>query len=187
MATILHKNSLTTGKTPLGSELSLGEIAINSNDGRIFTKRVDGTVVSMTYQNWTTQTASYTLKPNDGVFIDTSTSQITLTLPSVNKVGDIISIVDIGMSLNANKLIVTSGNISGVLGNLVVSDNGVSFKLVFDGTNWNIMDFKKQENPFHTFHDGGKSNMIPQTIIDGGSTSISSYPIVTSIINGSGA
>jgi len=41
--TIILKRSATPGKTPTTSQLALGEIAINTYDGRIFIKKDDGT------------------------------------------------------------------------------------------------------------------------------------------------
>jgi hypothetical protein len=42
---ILHKYNGVAGKVPLGTELSTRELAINTADGRLFTKKQDGTVV----------------------------------------------------------------------------------------------------------------------------------------------
>lgn len=45
--TILHKRSSTTGATPSSGSLSAGELAINTADGTLFTKKDDGTVVEI--------------------------------------------------------------------------------------------------------------------------------------------
>jgi hypothetical protein len=45
--TILHKRSSTTGATPSSGSLSAGELAINTADGKLFTKKDDGTVVEI--------------------------------------------------------------------------------------------------------------------------------------------
>ena len=43
MATIIHKISETPDATPTTVQLSLGEIAVNSYDGKLFIKKNDGT------------------------------------------------------------------------------------------------------------------------------------------------
>lgn len=45
--TILHKRSTTTGVTPAANTLTPGELAINTADGKVFTKKNDGTVISL--------------------------------------------------------------------------------------------------------------------------------------------
>tara|TARA_B100001778_G_scaffold203104_1_gene167743 strand:- start:1035 stop:1361 length:327 start_codon:yes stop_codon:yes gene_type:complete len=43
-ATVLHKRSGTSGATPTTSDLSLGEIGVNTYDGKLFVKKsVSGT------------------------------------------------------------------------------------------------------------------------------------------------
>jgi hypothetical protein len=49
MANIIkHKRSDAPGAVPTNSDLALGELAINVTDGRLFTKKIDGTVVDLT-------------------------------------------------------------------------------------------------------------------------------------------
>lgn len=43
MAQILHKRAGTSGKVPLTTDLALGEIAVNTYDGKVFTKKNNGT------------------------------------------------------------------------------------------------------------------------------------------------
>ena len=45
---ILHKRTGTPGKVPLPDDLIVGELAINTADGALFTKLADGTVVAVT-------------------------------------------------------------------------------------------------------------------------------------------
>lgn len=44
---ILHKRSTVAGVTPAAGELLAGEIAVNTADARIYTKKADGTVVEL--------------------------------------------------------------------------------------------------------------------------------------------
>ena len=48
MATIRHKRSTTAGATPSASAFVEGELAVNVADGRVFVKRSNGTVSSVT-------------------------------------------------------------------------------------------------------------------------------------------
>jgi len=45
MTDILHKYNGTAGKVPLATELSLRELAINTADGKLYTKNQSGTVI----------------------------------------------------------------------------------------------------------------------------------------------
>lgn len=45
--TILHKRSSTAGATPSAGSLTQGELAINTADGKLFTKKDDATVVEI--------------------------------------------------------------------------------------------------------------------------------------------
>jgi hypothetical protein len=45
--TILHKRSSTAGVTPAAGSLTQGELAINTADGKLFTKKANGTVVEI--------------------------------------------------------------------------------------------------------------------------------------------
>jgi hypothetical protein len=45
--TIKHKRSSTAGATPSSGSLVAGELAINTADGKLFTKRDNGTVVEI--------------------------------------------------------------------------------------------------------------------------------------------
>lgn len=47
MARILHKRSSTTGVTPAATEIDLGEMAVNTADGKVFIKKTNGTVVEV--------------------------------------------------------------------------------------------------------------------------------------------
>jgi hypothetical protein len=44
---ILHKRADTPGKVPAAGDLTPGELAINTGDGKLFTKRADGVVVEI--------------------------------------------------------------------------------------------------------------------------------------------
>lgn len=45
--TLLHKRSSTAAATPSAGSLTVGELAINTADGKVFTKKDNGTVVEI--------------------------------------------------------------------------------------------------------------------------------------------
>lgn len=71
--TILIKNNSTAGSVPVAGNLSVGELAVNTADRKIYTKHTDGTVVQMGggatggfnnkvfYENETNVTANYSI------------------------------------------------------------------------------------------------------------------------------
>lgn len=47
MSTIIHKKSSVTGKVPVAGDLQYGELAVNYADAKIYLKKSDNTVVSI--------------------------------------------------------------------------------------------------------------------------------------------
>ena len=69
MATIQHKRNATAGVAPAAGSLSAGELAVNTADGKVFTKRDNGTVVAMALESH-----NHTLGSLDGVTITSPSS-----------------------------------------------------------------------------------------------------------------
>jgi hypothetical protein len=64
MAKIQFKRSNTAGKAPIATDLDLGELAINTNDGKLFLKKYDTTVVDTTIgrvQSVTSNSSNYVI------------------------------------------------------------------------------------------------------------------------------
>ena len=53
MNTILHKRSATAGDEPTSLQLLFGEFAINMADGRVFIKKINGSVIEITQPLYT--------------------------------------------------------------------------------------------------------------------------------------
>lgn len=96
--TIKLKRSATSGSAPAVGDLELGEIAINTTDGRIFTKRNDGSnaVIEMVSYQWNGGTSGNLTRPvmeSPLVFDTTESIQIpvgtTAQRPATPTVGDI--------------------------------------------------------------------------------------------------
>lgn len=45
--TVQHKRSETTGAEPVAGDISVGELAVNLADGKLFSKKTDGTIVTL--------------------------------------------------------------------------------------------------------------------------------------------
>lgn len=87
-------------------------------------------VVGYTYQGISANT---TLTPNVKYLVNTSASNITLTLPSTATLGDEIGIIDGTGTAATHELTVypNGGNIMGNSGNLVITTNRAAFSLVY--------------------------------------------------------
>lgn len=48
MNTILHKRTLLAGREPGVNEIATGEFVMNSADGKVFIRKLDGTVIEIT-------------------------------------------------------------------------------------------------------------------------------------------
>jgi len=84
---------------------------------------------------WRALTAAETVQPGAQVFVDTSSSAITVTLPASPSLGDEVTFSDQKLSFDSNSLTVgrNSSNIAGASSDLTVSTEGAGFTLVYSG------------------------------------------------------
>lgn len=66
--TILHKRNSTANSTPPAANLAVGELAINTADGRLFTELSNGTVVNLPVTSISGQTITPSSVTTDQVF-----------------------------------------------------------------------------------------------------------------------
>ena len=87
MARILHKRSATTGVVPSATELDVGELAINTADGKLFTKRASGVVTQLNSSSLSTSSdvVLTSLANNDLLQYSTATSKC-VNIPQTNLV-----------------------------------------------------------------------------------------------------
>jgi len=113
--------TLTLGAS--GDTVTLGSGASQSGFGRT------GTVDWQT----TKKTASFTAVSGEGYFIDTSSSIITMTLPSSPSAGDIVGLNDYARNFGTNNLTVArnGSNIQGAATNATFSTDGQSTMFVY--------------------------------------------------------
>ena len=95
----------------------------------------DGTNVSLGIQKkgYTTINGAYTAVNGDQIFVDTSSTPVTITLPASPSIGDQVSLLDAKNFFASNNLTVgrNGENINALASNLVVSTNGSAFTLVY--------------------------------------------------------
>lgn len=121
--TVTTRSGCTVTLGESGKTVALASGASQSGFGRT------GTV------DWDTtpKTASFTAVSGNGYFINTTSSAITITLPSGNA-GDIVAFADYANTFDTNNLTITpqSGEkIGGVTGNAIILTEGISATLVY--------------------------------------------------------
>jgi len=132
------KRSSVAGKVPTNTDLDLGEIAINTYDGKVFIKKDDGSesvveIGSGSGSSWTTKTSNYTAVNGDKIMADTSSGVFTITLPSSPSLGDTVEIVDAGGTHQTNNLTVgrNGENILGLSQDLICDVEDARWKMTY--------------------------------------------------------
>jgi hypothetical protein len=128
----MSKIEVTTIDAPSGStEITVG--STNATGG-----------VTISKQKWLEKSGAYTATSGDSIFIDTSSSAVTITLPSSPTIGDFVTFKDATDSFDTNNLTVArnGSNIEGSAADLVVSTESAGFTLVYYNTTrgWLIKD-----------------------------------------------
>jgi hypothetical protein len=93
---------------------------------------------------WQVVSSSITVVANNGYFVDTTVSAISLTLPAAAVIGNTIRFNDLAGNFAVNNLtILRNGHkIQGVADDLLIADTQASFGLVYSNTTygWKIME-----------------------------------------------
>ena len=117
-----------TFKTASGSGVTLpvGSTSVLYSDGTNIVK-------ALVEKGYKTTTTAYTAVNGDQIFVDTSSTAVTITLPASPAVGNEVHFIDSKLSFNSNNLIINRNSepINGAASNLTVSENGESFTLVY--------------------------------------------------------
>ena len=94
---------------------------------------LDGGGGAISWQS-SVKTSSFTGTAGEGYFVDTTSSSVTVTLPSSPSVGDLISFVDYGGNSAVNPIVfTTSDNIEGGSADQGIQYNKGAVQLVFSG------------------------------------------------------
>ena len=82
---------------------------------------------------WLDKSGNYTASAGDNIFVDTSGTTVTITLPSSPSIGDQVKIIDSHGTFGTNNLTIgrNSQKIQGTAADLTVSTSGAGLALVF--------------------------------------------------------
>ena len=89
--TIQLKRSSTATTVPTSGQLSAGELAVNTADGKLYLKKDDASIVQVGAPAWSIITTDQTAAINTGYIVNKGTL-LTLTLPTTAAVGSVIRV-----------------------------------------------------------------------------------------------
>ena len=149
---IKPKRSTTIGQIPGLSDLQDGEMAINIVDQKIYIRSGDNieTVASAAtgaVPVWNYQAASAAFVVNKRYVIDTTSAELTFTMPTVGlSVGDSIEIHDAANNWHINNVIITDSvnKFRDAIGNiedppLILDVSTITVMLLWNGSYWSIV------------------------------------------------
>ena len=137
----------TASAVPTAGNMNDGELAINTNDGKLFFKNSSGAVTVLADVtpapagvSYVAKTANFTVSNLQGVLANTSGGAFTVTLPASPTLGDQVIIADAGGAFGTNNCIVgrNGSTIEGTAADLNLDINGVSVQFVYSGTTWEV-------------------------------------------------
>lgn len=79
MSTLLTKRSSTAGVSPVAGDLSVGELAVNTADGKLYTKHTDNSIVLLNATGGSTSVNSGTATIDFGAFPGYNEASIVVT------------------------------------------------------------------------------------------------------------
>lgn len=172
MANIIKiKNSSVAAKVPLVGDLAYGEIALNYADGKIYYKKSDNTIQSISGGGgggvWTKITADTTATTAKQYITDTTAAPFTVTLPASPATGDYVYFMDAGNWATKNLTVARNGStIESSATDLVLDVANLTVQLIFDGTTWQVNSNVGPQGPIGPTQGVGK--VIAMAMIFGG-------------------
>ena len=145
--TVLLKRSATPAKIPATTDLALGEIGINTYDGKMYIKKNNGSDAivqigggSSVGSSFTNVNSSFTAVAGTAYLVDTTVNTITITLPASPTANDTIILVDYLQNSQTNNITISrNGNkINNLSEDLIVDYNGITVQLTYYSGNWVI-------------------------------------------------
>jgi len=144
--TIKLKNSSVALKVPLITDLVYGEVALNYADGKIYYKKSDNTIQSISgggggggVDLWKYKTSAYTAVTGDKIIANTTGGAFTITLPATPAVGNTVTIGDGGNWSTTNLTVARNGStVETVADDILFNLKGANVTLVYDGTTWQV-------------------------------------------------
>lgn len=145
MAQIIKlKNSSVALKVPLTTDLVYGEVALNYADGKIYYKKSDNTIQSISGGGggggvWTKITTNTTATTAKQYITDTTAAPFTVTLPASPATGDYVYFMDAGNWATKNLTVARNGStIEASATDLVLDVANLTVQLIFDGITWQV-------------------------------------------------
>jgi len=139
-----------TNNDDITAGYSIGSMWINTTTNTPFIN-VDNTATTSIWNQlpsavsnnptWTTiNTASYNVTSGDHLFVDTTTTPVTIVLPASPLANDTVSIVDVSSNFAINNCTVARNTklIMGLASDLILSANNIKTTLTYVGTDWRI-------------------------------------------------
>ena len=118
-----------------GSTTTLGESGDTIATGSGTTLDIQGTYSGINAISWdtTAKTANFTAETNKGYFINTTSGEVTITLPATPVAGSFIGIKDYALTAQTNNItIAPNGNkIQGLTTNFIINTQGGAANLVY--------------------------------------------------------
>ena len=155
--TIKIKNSSVALKVPVVGDLAYGEIALNYADGKIYYKKSDNTIQSISGGGggvWTKITTATTATPSKQYLVDTTSAAFIVTLPAAPVAGDYVYFMDAGDWTVHNLTIARNGStIEGAIQDLVFDVKGILVQMVYDGTTWQVASNIGPQGASYTLND----------------------------------
>ena len=155
-------NNLTNSGT-LTSTGTLTTAGISGGTINNTTGTIEGLQQQVSWQTGSIKTTAFTASANEGYFLNTTSGEITVTLPASPAAGDVVAVKDYADTFDTNKAILNpNGNkIQGVTTNFHITVEGTAaIFLYIDSTQgWKLVDQSKAadiaEGPSFTTATGG--------------------------------
>ena len=142
--TVQIKRSAVPAKVPTTSDLQLGELAVNTYDGKLYLKKDDGTASIVEIGGGggggggyfsATSLISTNTTATSGTFYVLTTAAVTLTLPTTPSDGAFVGVSN--MSGSTTCIIARNGsNIMGIADNMFVDVVDAGFTLYYTGATY---------------------------------------------------
>jgi hypothetical protein len=144
------KKSSVPNKMPAVGDLALGELAVNTNDGRLFMKKDNGvaSIVEIGAGGGASpalaRSANFTAVVGTTYLVDTTSARVDVTLPTSPTVGDRVAFVDAAGNFHINPLrllYVAPNNIIGLAEFCDITVQHIPVTIIFTSTGWRLAEF----------------------------------------------
>jgi hypothetical protein len=126
-------NSGTVNSTTITNSGTLTNSGTITNTGTISGGTISGTLDGSVNWQTTIKTSGFTATAGEGYFVNTTSGQITVTLPASPSAGDIVGVKDYANTADTNKIIIgrNGSNIQGIANNFEITTEGLAIILLY--------------------------------------------------------